>query len=313
MARLAVLTDRLPSDPSWKGAYTWEIIRQLCETQHEVAVFTTQDPDLIPLTHSRLTVARPASSFSAEKLPKWAQALLVYRPEVVQTFPLDQSSRWPSLSVWPYLDAFCKVMPGLKRVSTMFDREDFATGLATHPWHQGADSWTVFSAPLESEARHVFQGRIDAVPLDEITWADEEFESEDRGYMFVPAPVSEWRHRNHGLALLADYLIRHSGTTAVINGGWGDLSLSERRKGWSALVPVASRVRLLEAQPLNRFAARARSASRVWVEALAPDTWRYLLSVRIAESLGKELIGAHTMPALPAGSTANFLSRIYLT
>ncbi|MBX3022842.1 MAG: hypothetical protein KF799_14300 [Bdellovibrionales bacterium] len=313
MARLAVLTDRLPGDASWKGAYTWEIIRSLCESQHEVTVFTTENPEHIPLTHSRLTVARPARSFSADKLPRWTQALLVYRPEVIHTFPLQNTAHWPSLTVWPYLDAVCKVLPQTKRVSTMFDREDFVTAPA---WHAGADGWTVFSNELESEARRVYQGRIDVVPLEEMSWssADNSPEGfEERDYVFIPAPVSEWHHRQHALSILADHLIHHPETCVYINGGWGDLSLSERRRGWSQLSHVASRVRLMEAQPLPKFVARARVASHLWLEGIAPNSWRYMLSRQVAQTLGKEMIGSANDSALPSGSTANFLSRLYLS
>lgn len=310
MARLAVFTDRLPDDPSWKGAYTWEIIRTLCESQHEVAVFTTENPDLITLTHSRLTVGRPAPAFTADKLPKWAQAVLAYRPEVIHTFALRKTAVWPSLTIWPYLDAVCKVLPNLKRISTMFDREDFTVAPA---WHMGADSWTVFSGELESEARRLFQGRVDVVPLDEAGLPDTPEGFEERGFLFVPAPVSEWRDRGHGLAQLADFLVRNPDVYAHINGGWGDLSLSERRRGWSALMNVAKRVKLIEPQPLDRFLGRLRAASHVWIESLPADSWRYILTVQAARSLGKELIGFVNSPTLPAGSTANSFSRLYLS
>jgi hypothetical protein len=86
LARLAVFTDRLPNDPSWKGAYTWEIIRGLAESQHEVLVFTTHDPEQIPLTHPRLTVARPAPAFTVDSLPRWSQRVITLPPEFIQKF-----------------------------------------------------------------------------------------------------------------------------------------------------------------------------------------------------------------------------------
>lgn len=316
MAKVAVLTDRLPNDPSWKGAYTWEIIRQLAESQHEVRVFMTDDPDQIPFTHSRLTLARPAWSFGAERLPKWAQALIAFQPNVIHTFALKPSSAWPSLTVWPYLDAVCKVLPGaVKRVATLFDSEDFSPSHPAKVWYDGSYGWTVFSAEAEVRARRVFNGRVDCVPLEDLVPAgSEDFESfEERGYTFIPAPVSEWTHRQHGLLQLADHLTRHPDTTAQINGGWGDLPLSERRRGWATLSEVSSRVRLLEPQSLERFTARARAASRIWIEGVPHDSWRFLISVKLAQFLSKELVGEGTASPLVSGSTANSLSRLYLS
>ena len=119
MSRVLVFSDRLPTDPSWKGACTWEIIRALAEAHHEVTVFTTQSPELIPITHPRLTVARPASSFGVDKMGRWAQALLALRPEVIHTFALQKSNTWPSLSVWPYLDALSHASRSASGVNTV--------------------------------------------------------------------------------------------------------------------------------------------------------------------------------------------------
>jgi hypothetical protein len=311
MARLAVLTDRLPDDPSWKGAYAWEIIRGLAESQHEVVVFTTEDPERVPVTHPRLTVARPAPSWSVDRMPRWAQALLNYRPEVIHTFALKESSLWPRLTVWPYLDALCKVLPGVKRVSTMFEPEDFAFGA---PWHAGASSWTVFSSEHAASAKLLYPGRVEVAPLDDLDWpTSEDDEFEERGYTFVPAPVSEWSHRQHGLTALVTHLHENPAATVWINGGWGEMSLSERRQGWQSLGDVSSRVRLIEAQPLQGFVTRARLAGKIWLAGLPEDSWRYLMSAQIGRQFGKELLGSRPGAILPAGSTANFLSRIYLS
>lgn len=311
MARVAVLTDRLPNDPSWKGAYTWEIIRGLVESQHEVAVFTTADPDRIPLVHPRLTVARPASTFTAEKMPRWSRALLSHQPQVVHTFALQPSTLWPALTIWPYMDALCKIVPGLKRVTTMFESSDFSDRAAVHPWYVGSDAWTVFSPDQEISARDVFPGRIDLAPLEDLIDGAREGHFEEIGYTFVPAPVSEWSNAVHGLWRLADDVHRRPETTVYINGGWGDLGLQARRRGWNILREIADRVRLIEEQPLPRFIDRARAASRLWVESLDPRSWRHIMSVRIARHLNKEMVGGPVAPALASGSTANFLSRVY--
>ena len=320
MARLAVLTDRLPDDPSWKGAYTWEIIRALSESQHEVVVFTPEDPERIAFTHPRLTVARPAPNWNAERLPRWAQALIQLRPEVIHTFALKPSTLWPALSVWPYLEALCKVLPGVVRVSTMFEPEDFKSAAA---WHAGAQRWTVFSQAHAAAARRVYAGPVEVAPFESLNLSrvsdpdpadlGAEIAPPEHGSVLVPAPISEWRDPRLGLYRLADHLQARPGLNAWINGGWGELSLNERRAGWQSLQPVAARVRLLEAQTLAGFVTRAATAGSLWLESLPLDSWRFLMSAQIGQQLGKERIGESRLPLGPASSTANFLSRIYLS
>lgn len=317
MARVTVLTDRLPDDRSWKGPCGWEIIRSLAESQHDVTVYTTENPECINVTHPRLNIARPAKSWSVDKLPKWTQAILVSQPEILHTFALKPSSMWQAASVWPYLDAFCKVLPNLYRVSTMFERHDFSIPSPSAPWHMGSQVWTVFSSGDDSEAHQFFQGRVDLVPLDRFNWdfesTDDPFAGESRETtqaLLVPAAVSEWNDRARALARLADFLLQNSEVTAHINGGWGDLSLRERREGWEILMPVADRVRLLQAQSLSRFTDELKKASVIWTEGLSHDTWRVLLVSHLARAMGKETIGP-SPHVLAEGSTANFLSRLY--
>jgi hypothetical protein len=313
MARLAVLTDRLPDDPSWKGAYIWEIIRGLAESQHEVAVFTTEDPERISMTHPRLTVARPAPAWSVDRMARWAQALLNYRPEVIHTFALKESTLWPRLTVWPYLDVLCKVLPGTKRISTMFETEDFAPAAT---WHSGSSHWTVFSPEQAAAARLVFNGKVEVAPIDDLMWpaCEEDQAFDERGFLLVGAPVSEWRERTETLKQIAAQLRAEPALHVWINGGWGDLSLSERKQGWQALMDVSSRVRLIEMQGLRGFFARAQAAGKIWTEGLPQDSWRRLITLRIAKQLGKEPVGASRESAvLASGSTTNFLSRIYLS
>lgn len=309
MARLAVLTDRSPDDPDWKGAYAWEIIRALAESQHEVAVFTTIAPETIGITHPRLTVARPAPSWALSGVTGWAAALLNFRPEIIHSFALTRAPIWPALTVWPYLEAIVRVLPGVMRVSTCFEAEDFAAV----PWR--SDRWTVFDSGTAPEGK---SSRVDVLPL-EIwpAWSEAGVSAtEENGIgpadTLVPAPVSEWNEPERQFALLTDHLIRHPGATVHINGGWGSLPLSDRRRAWRSLAAVAARIRLLEPMPLGRFVDGVRSAERLWLDELRPGSWRFLLSAHLARAFNKELIGPARAPGSESGSAANSLSRLYL-
>ncbi len=66
MARVLVFTDRTPDDDDWKGAFAWGLIRALAESQHQVLVLTTAEPELIGVSHPRLTVGRPAPNWGAQ-------------------------------------------------------------------------------------------------------------------------------------------------------------------------------------------------------------------------------------------------------
>ena len=313
MARLAILIDRLPEDPSWKGAYLWQVVRALADSQHDVTVFTTEDPERVGITHARLTVARPASHFGVDKMGRWTQALLTLRPHIIHTFALNPTPRWPTLSVWPYLDSVCRLLPEVRRVSTFFDRSDLRPRSPEWKWHLGSHAWTVFSPTLAATASTLFSGPIDIAPVEDLAETPHQVASAIDPYLFVAAPVSEWRDRESGLSLLTEFLSKHKDLVAHINGGWGELSLNERRRGWQSLNSVSTRVRLLAPQSLASFAEKVAGASRLWLEGVAADSWRYQVSTQMAQALGKELIGAREAGlGLANGSTANFLSRLYL-
>jgi hypothetical protein len=271
-------------------------------------VFTTEDPEKISVVHPRLTVARPAPSWGVERLPRFAQALIQFRPEVIHTFALKPTRLWPKLTLWPYLEALCQVLPGVRRVSTFFDAEDF-TAL---DWHRAADRWTVFSTAASEIARAHFAGPIEHVPVDEVLATESSAHEGERGFLFVPAPVSEWPEPEVQLLRLAETLHRNPEMKAWINGGWGDWGTSQRRQGWQRLSSVRERVRLIEAQSLSGLVERTRACSALWMESMRPESWRALLTSRLAQQFGRELIGGEA-PVLRAGSTANSLSRLYLT
>lgn len=312
MARVAVLTDRTAQDPSWKGAYIWQTIGHLAESQHEVIVFTTGDLDQIPITHPRLSVARPAPNFHVDRLKPWSQALIQFRPEVIHTFALNESAVWPSLTVWPYLDALCRVLPGVKRFSTLFEIEDFSTASS---WHLGSQAWTVFSVLHAASAKALYSGRVELAPIDELkplsSFADDA--EMDRVDLLIPAPVSQWQSPLRDLQKLANKLAQNPALTVCILGGWGELPLRERRQGWGELASVAARVRMTDGASLLHFLKHAKSASQLMLETLDPESWRTLLSRQMAVQIGLEYVGDRMGPVAPMGSTANFLSRIYLS
>ena len=302
MARVLVLTDRLPKDTDWKGAYTWDIIMQLAESQHEVMALTTSDVSEITLSHPRLTIARPAPSFGVGHLPMWIKSILGFHPEVIHTFALKPDRRPAWTTVWPFLNASLKAFPRVRRISTFFS----ASELDSHPsrvWHQDSAHWAHFGS---IDAAADFKGPLMLAPIELGTFSTTSKPSLD---LIVPAPVSEWEKRKVNLLYLSHYLEGHTDLSVKIIGGWGESSLSERRHGWMCLKPVSDRVHMLEPMSLVDFAEVLAGSRGLWLHGAETGSWRHRISQALAQQLNVPIFG----PTLDIaeGSTANFLSRIY--
>jgi|GEM_PF-5031255 len=308
MARVLVLTDRHPLDPDWKGAVAWNLILSLSESQHQVLVLTTQDPETIPISHPRLTIARPAKSWDARQLPKFLQGILLFRPEVIHTFAVKPSRLWKGLSIWPYLHTACRLIPGLQRFSTVFESSDLPENDPSWAWHMGSRRTVVFSG--EQKLAMENRNRSAEVSPLEIE-APTEFDDEEPGvpYILVPAPVSEWNNPQRDLLMLARHLEQNPDLHAHVSGGWGDWPTSSRRIAWSKMMPVADRLHMLEPLSLPQVVREARRARSLWCEPLVQDSWRSLLAAQLARALNVPAQGGR--PALDQGSTANFLSRLF--
>lgn len=311
MARVLVLTDLNPQDTQWKGAVSWRIIQSLAESQHEVLVVTPLALENITLTHSRLTVTRPISSWRADQMIPLSRVLLRFRPQVIHTFALEPSRMWPNLTLWPYLTALTKMVPKLRRISTLFDEADAPLGHPGFEWHQTADAVTVFCERHRARLEARLKRSIQVVPLEEMP----EIAMEPVvGRVLVPAAVSEWTHPETGLQLLAGFCERHPEARPYILGGWGDWTALQRKEGWRLLEKVSERVHMSEELPLAEFSGELRASSALWLEPLAQDSWRYLLSSHLARQMNKQVyLPNEWSPALTRGSTANSLSRLYLT
>ncbi len=309
MARVLVLTDRQPADFEWKGAFAWDLIRSLAESQHQVLVLTTEDPGQIEVSHPRLTIARPAKSWGVQNLPKFLQAILMFRPEVICTITPQASSLPKGLSIWPYLHSACNVMPKIQRFSTFFESADVEKNPAVLSWHQGSKSCIVFTGNQRQQLRRLHPGNIDVSPFEMQLHHDEDLQPSAEPYVFIPAPVSEWASPAKNLDTLRDHLLKNPGLHARINGGWGEWPASERRSAWQLLMPVADRLQLLEPLALLPMIEQVRGSQSLWMDGLVHDSWRDIVSRFVAQQFNKAL--PDSRPALPTGSTANFLSRLF--
>ena len=310
MSRVLVFTDRDSEDRGWKGALIWQIILSLAESQHEVLVATPLESGRTAVTHPRLTVTRPVTSWRADQIVPLTRLLFTYQPQVIQTFALKTSRLWPALSVWPYLQGLCRTMPHVQRISTLFDEDDAITTDASFRWHQSANAVTVFSEHQRARCEHRFGRQVLVVPM-EITPITKP-PSPLRGVV-VPAPVSEWHDPEGGLMRLARLCTEEQSYDVHILGGWGDWTARERKQGWLRLQKVAERVHFHPDFSLSEFATIAQTAERLWLEPLHQSSWRYLLATTLGTQYERKMtLPGAWVPSVSAGSTANSLSRIYL-
>lgn len=275
MARLAVLTDRAPNDSEWKGAFAWNIILSLAESQHEVLALTTLDPASIEVSHSRLTVVRPAAGWGLIHSPKWIRALFQFRPEIVHTFSLKPSKTPKALTVWPLLDSALSAMPRIRRYSTSLSSSDFAP-------FRGIET------PLELQ------------PASRIP---------DIGLVIIPGAVSEWHRPQADLLLLNEFLLSNREVHVHVVGGWGDWTLSQRRDGWKMLEEVQSQVHMGPPLDFTAFAELVSKSGGLWLRCFHQNSWRSLVAGHVARQLALPTWGE--VPELNVGSSANFLSRLY--
>jgi hypothetical protein len=311
MARIMTLTDCAPDDTGWKGAISWRIIQALAESHHEVLVLTTLDLERIQLTHPRLTVTRPIQTWRVDQLPKLTKILLTYKPQIIHTFALTPSRLWPALTIWPYFNSICALIPGLKRVATLFDAQDASASDPAYKWLEGSKPITVFSEEHRAALSRQLDRSIEVVPLD-LESDTGDTKSVVNARILIPAAVSEWQDPHQGLRHLVEYLLRRPETSAQIVGGWGDLPHSERKVGWQILEGVAARVMMLEHLSLKRFLPELEASDELWLEPLRRDSWKFLLCMRLAQQMHKRLfVSSPITLALPSGSTANSLSRLY--
>lgn len=308
MAKLAVLTDRRHDDTDWKGAFTWRLILSLAESQHEVLVLTTQDPIEIPVTHPLLTVAQPADSWRLDKLPKWAQALLQFKPEIIHTFAFHPQHNWSQLTIWPYLNSALAAFPQVRRFSTLFDAVDANTRDSSWSWHEGSQSITVFDKEHKKTVQLVFSGSIEVAPA-ELEIPNQFMLGEDQGYLLIPAPVSEWNNPTSDLTALARELERDPELRVKIIGGWGECLASERRRGWEILSAVAGQVQMLDPVHLPGLIQLSAMAKAIWLKPIPSHSWRSIVSRQVADALSKTVYGPQKERM--TGSTANFISRLY--
>jgi hypothetical protein len=282
MARLAVLIDRPPRDSEWKGAVAWNIILSLAESQHEVLALTTCELGEIDIDHPRLNVARPAPSFGLQHLPKWLRAIFQFQPEVVHTFALRPVRGPRALTVWPMLEGGLSVLPRVRRFSTALSDSDLLP-------------FSTVSPPLELP--------IPSVESRAVT------PSAPRSSVLIPAPVSEWHGWQGGVLMLNEFLQSNRQLHVEILGGWGDLSLSERRTGWRLLEHVNQQVHMRDSLSFEEFVAAARSSGGLWLRGLRPTSWRALVAAHVVQEFGLPTWG--DLADVRTGSTANFLSRLY--
>lgn len=279
MARLVTICDRAPSDTDWKGAIVWKTILGLAESQHEVLALTPLDPSEVEIAHPRLTIVRPAESFSFLMLGRWLRAVFQFQPEIIQTFALRMPGR---LSSWPVLAQTLLAFPGVQRYSTVFAEEDYAP-------------FARISAPFDA-AEFSLGGETSPA-------------NSNNSYVVIPAPVSEWQKPIVDILMLGDYLEQNPGVDACVVGGWGEAGLLDRREGWGLLGPLSARVRMLPSMQFPDFVNLARASRGLWLRSLRANSWRGFVSSHVAQVLQLPTIGA--TPLLNAGSTANFLSRLY--
>jgi hypothetical protein len=130
--------------------------------------------------------------------------------------------------------------------------------------------------------------------------------------VLIPAPVSEWRFPQTGLEMLLGFHRRNPNCEIHIMGGWGSWTAHEKKQAWQTLESIISHVHIIDDLTWTRFQQELSCSDTLWLEPLAQESWRYLLSVMLGKEQGlKMYLPSEWTPTLTHGSTANSLSRLY--
>jgi hypothetical protein len=306
MSKVLVLTDRHPEDTDWKGAFAWQLILDLAQSQHEVLAITTIDPLSLEISHPRLTIAHPCSDWRADRIGRIMRTVLTFQPDVVHSFAFHPSRLWPSLTVWPYLSSTLALIKGCKRYSVLFESSDLAESDPSLAWFRGSQKNLVFSGAQVSSLSQRLNISASVLPM--------EFEAriapEPAPVILIPAPISDLRDGESALRDLTRMLTADNRLSATFVGGWGDWPASRRREGWQLVMSVADRVRMVPPLTWRDFLKQALEAQALWLEYLPEDSWRRLVALGLANSAGLNVLGSQAQSGERA-SSANYLSRLY--
>jgi hypothetical protein len=292
MARLAFFTEVLPGAAGGDHEITdfsYDLMVSLADQQHDVRVFSTyREGESLPPSHPRLQIIRPFRKWSWLEIPRLVPILLEFQPEILHFIQ-------PRKEAFSGLTNATSALPGLasaigrpRIVVSLYDVR--ASELQRNRLLLlSADTVVVANKQQADEVEAWFddQSRASKLPKASIEIVSlpaqtppDEFEVlpalerlPAKDLIFVPGDLDEQKDRDALAMTLNELLSAIPASGVIFGGGWGRLTLSERRAFMRQFEDRGNGARILLTGPLSAAGELScLEVSRIVLLAGLPDS-----------------------------------------
>ncbi len=288
MARLAFFTEVLPHSLASREIeivdYSYELMVSLADQQHDVRVFSTyREGDALPPSHPRLQILRPFRKWGWLELPRLIPVLLEFQPDILHFIQPRREAFSGLTNATSALPGLASVLGRPRIVVSLYDVRPSELQ-RNRLLLASADTVIVANKQQADELARWFEEKpqkptIEIVSLPtqnspeeiEVLPGLDQIDAED--LIFVPGDLDEQKDRE-ALALMLNELLSALPKCGVIfGGGWGRLTVTERRAFMRGFEDRGNGARILLTGPLSvagEFACL--EAARVVLLAGLPDS-----------------------------------------
>jgi glycosyltransferase involved in cell wall biosynthesis len=254
MARIAFFSEKLPTESdaqNWAQdvrdpitAFSFGLITSLADQQHEVRVFSTyREGETPPAQHPRLQIIRPFRNWGWLEIPRLIPILLEFQPEIVHIVQPRAESLRGLTNALTALPAMAPVMgkprfvlslydvspQALNRNKTLLSFTDVIIVTNRHQadeitrWYNGEKTPLIEIVPLPTGETNEATNEIEPLP------ALDALEARCKKIVLVPGDLTNQRDPVKLVKILNETLSQIPELGVVFAGGWGNLSVLERR------------------------------------------------------------------------------------
>jgi hypothetical protein len=315
MAKIIFFTENLPSENDPISGFSYELMRSLAESQHEVRVLTTyRQDDPLPPTVAHLEILRPFKKWSWLEVPAVMPILMQFAPDILHFIQPHGKALEGWTNAMTALPATAPFIGRPSVVTSFFDVR--AQTLAAHkPLLLSSDAVTTTNASQLARLREFleksghepltevipapslsletsFSESSEAIVDEVLSPAIEAFFSSRSKAVFIPGDVDQLENPPAVFRLLRDFLLRFPDAGAMVGGGWGKLKSLTRHEYMAEFEEADIGGRLLFTGPLSAGAERQclARASAVFLAGFPPDSLAITRLLREGLAAGAVLV-----------------------
>lgn len=298
MARLAFFTERLPPADRARSSseitdFSYDLMTSLADQQHEVRVFSTyREDDTLPASHPRLQILRPFRRWSWLEVPRLIPILLDFQPEILH-FIQPRAEAFSGLTnAMTALPSLAPLIGRPRIVVSLYDVRkselhknrnllSFCDTVIVANRQQAAEVARWLSETAKSEAvipkiEIVALPTVDPVQLTterEVMNGLEALQETSKKLILIPGELDEQRDLDQLAILLNELMSAISDLGVIFGGGWGHVTLNQRRNFIRMFEDRGHGSRFLLTGPLSPSAEQTcLEASTVVLLAGLPDS-----------------------------------------